>query len=125
METFKNCVLIAFWVLVFALLVLISFPITGIVVSASWNWFLAPLAGLRAISITEGIGLSLFLTVIGTIITLPLKTWKNAEPNPNDSLNMIAAKGVGKMVGLLVFFPLAWLAGAWVWHTFIISPPGY
>ena len=29
------------------------------------------------------------------------------------------------MVGLFVFGPLIALSGAWVWHTFIISPPGH
>ena len=125
MQKFKDYAAVAAWIVAFGLLIAMSFPITGLVISESWNWFLAPITGLRVISITEGIGLSLFLTVVGTIITLPIRKWEN-NYDPNDSLNMIAAKGLGKTVALLVFIPLGWLAGAWVWHAFIISPPpGY
>ncbi len=124
MSTLKEYAVIATWTLAFGLIFLISIPVTGLVVSKSWNWFLAPIAGLRQISLTEGLGFSMFLAVIGTIITMPLRRWE-AETKPDDSPNRIAIRGLSKMAALGVFGPLAGLAVAWVWHTFIISPPGY
>ena len=116
----------AFAAFVFAccLLVPIGCLVTGLVISHSWNWFLAPITGLQAISLTEGIGLSVFLAFIGTSITLPLTKWE-PDNKPDDSLNVIVAKVVGKLAGRFIFGPLIALALAWLWHTFVISPPGY
>jgi hypothetical protein len=124
MSTLKEYATIGAWILAYALIVVLSLPIMGLVVSQSWNWFLAPIAGLRSISLTEGIGLVMFLTVVGSFVALPFRKWEN-DNKPDDSLNMIAFRGLSKVVGLVVVGPLAGLAGAWVWHTFIISPPGY
>jgi hypothetical protein len=118
----KEYGIIAAYIFACSLIVLFAVPVMGLVVSESWNWFLAPIAGLRVISLIEGIGLSMFLSVAGTIITLPLRKWES-DNKPNDSPNMILLRGLSKMAGLLIFSPLAVLAGAWVWHTFIISPP--
>jgi hypothetical protein len=124
MSTLKESGAIAAFIFACVLIVLLAVPVMGLVLSQSWNWFLAPIAGLRAISITEGIGLSMFLAIVGTIITLPLRRWETDE-KPGDSPNMILVRGLSKMAGLFIFGPLAGLAGAWVWHTFIISPPSY
>jgi hypothetical protein len=124
MSTLKEYGVIAAFIFACCLIVLLSVPVMGLVVSQSWNWFLAPIAGLRAISLTEGIGLSFFLGIVGTIITLPLRKWES-DDKPGDSPGMILVRAVLKMAGLFVFGPLAALSGAWVWHTFIISPPGH
>jgi hypothetical protein len=124
MSILKEYATIAAWILAYALIVVLSFPVMGLVVSQSWNWFLAPIAGLRAISVTEGIGLAMFLAVVGTIVTLPLRKWE-PDTKPGDSTNIIVVRALSKLAGLLVFGPLAGLAGAWVWHAFIISPPSY
>ncbi len=124
MSTLKEYGAIIAYIFVCCLIVLISVPVMGLAVSQSWNWFLAPIAGLRAISLTEGIGLSIFLGIVGTIITLPLREWES-DDKPGDSPETILVRAVFKMAGFFVFGPLAVLSGAWVWHTFIISPPGH
>src|ERR1700733_8633366 len=101
MSILKEYATIAAWILAYALIVVLSFPVMGLVLSQSWNWFLAPIAGLRAISITEGIGLSMFLAIVGTIITLPLTTGETAD-KPGDSLSMIVVTGLSKMAGLFI-----------------------
>ena len=124
MSTLKEYAVVAAWVLAYALIVVVALPVMGLVVSQNWNWFLAPIAGLRAISLTEGIGLVMFLAVVGTFVALPFRKWET-DNKPDDSPNKTALRGLSKIAGLFVFGPLAGLVGAWFWHTFIISPPGY
>jgi hypothetical protein len=110
---FKEYAVTAAWILALVLIVVISIPVTGLVVSADWNWFLAPIAGLRAISFTEGIGLSLFLALVGTIITMPLIKWE-PDANPGDSPNIMMFLFLVRWSGWVFFGPLIGLAASWV-----------
>lgn len=119
----KDVLTVAAWFLVYGVVVLIGVAVTGLVLSASWTWFVAPITGLRPISISEGIGLMFFLGTVGTIITAPIRKW-DFKSEPGESMSAIAVRGFGSILALGIFGPLAGLIVSWAWHTFVIAPPG-
>jgi hypothetical protein len=50
------------WAGVFLALTVVSIPLNGLVISASWGWFVSPITGARPITLVEGVGLSIFLS---------------------------------------------------------------
>jgi len=99
------------WGIGFVLLLVVSVPINGLLISATWGWFVSPITGARQITISEGIGLALFCSIIGTVATAHLKEWDSGDTTGDWRVIAAAAIGVG------VIGPLIMLAWAWVWHT--------
>ncbi len=101
---------------------LISIPVTGLLISATWDWFVSPIIGIREISLSEGVGLSLFIGVAGYAATVHLQKFTiEGETDPSK----IAWKGLTKFIGAAIFGPLLSLVIAWFWHTFFVSPPSF
>lgn len=102
------------WVLAYAVVWLVSMPLEGLVISASWDWFVAPITGAQTIGVVQGIGLAIFLSIAGAAMTgAPSKMAFDAEKSIPD----IAAAGLRKMIGVGILGPLVGLAAAWIWHT--------
>jgi hypothetical protein len=106
------------WGVGFVLLAAVSVPINGLLISATWGWFVSPITGARQITISEGIGLAIFCSIIGTVATAHLKEWDFGDAT--DDWRKIAAKAVGAAIGIGVVGPILVLAWAWAWHTFFM-----
>ncbi|MEJ0019001.1 MAG: hypothetical protein WDN25_21065 [Acetobacteraceae bacterium] len=106
------------WGLSFVLVLVVSIPINGLLISATWGWFITPITGTREISIAEGVGLAMFCSIIGTTATAHLKKWDFAEDGGD--WRAMAAKLLAAMVGIGVIAPLVTLAVAGAWHNFFM-----
>ena len=106
------------WVVGFVLVLVVSVPINGLLISATWGWFVSPITGAKHITITEGVGLAVFCSIIGTVATAHLKEWGVGEAT--DDWQVIAAKNLGASIGVGVLGPLVTLLFAWLWHTFVL-----
>lgn len=53
---------------------IISLPVNGLLLAATWGWFVAPITGAREISVAEGFGLGIFIGVAGLMVTAPFKS---------------------------------------------------
>lgn len=107
----------AAWGSGFALVLAISVPLNGFLISAEWGWFIAPITGVRQISVTEGVGLSLFCTTIGIIATAHLKKWDFGD---DAATYGFAGALMIAMVMVGIIGPLCGLATAWAWHSFFM-----
>ena len=112
------------WLIAYALFGLAGIGVIGLVLAKGWSWFVAPLTGWREISVVEGVGLMFFLGTAGMVITGPFQQW-NSKSEPGKSPHMIAAEGLVMIAAIGIVAPLAGLAIEWVWHAFVIAPPGY
>ena len=95
----------------FTALTLISIPITGFLISVTWVWFVTPIFAIRPISVAEGVGLSLFVSVIN-----PTRIPSNYAELPYPSVSSV----IGRMASRVLFEPLLVLAGAWLWHIYFM-----
>lgn len=106
------------WAFALALLWLVSVPVNGLLICATWNWFVVPATGARQIGIAGGVGLSMFLVFAGSMATGHLARFdSNSEPRTPPTVAAVFVKAIS--VG--VVSPLCGLAIAWVWHTFAMS----
>jgi hypothetical protein len=103
------------WLLGFVLVLLISIPLNGLLISATWGWFVVPITGAREISITQGVGLAMFCSIIGTAATAHLREWK--IDNEETDWTKTAGVAFGKVIGVAVIGPILVLALAWIWHA--------
>jgi len=100
------------WVIGFGLVWLMSIPINGILISQTWGWFVVPATGAHEISIAQGIGLSIFLTIVGRLVsTSPDKSIFEGINSPE----AIATKGLIVAIVSGVLGPLLVLVIAWIW----------
>ncbi len=107
------------WVSGYALTIIISVPVNGLLISATWGWFVVPATGARQIGIAQGVGLAIFISIVGIIATAhQIKYDFGDEKDPA----RVAARGLGKVIGGGILGPLATLAIAWAWHTFVMGP---
>lgn len=97
------------WVLTFIIVMLISVPLNGLVISATWGWFVSPITGARHISLTEGVGLSIFLSVAGSAVTASIADRLYGSEAPSNRYALIIRSVVGPVTGLI------W---GWLWFTF-------
>lgn len=110
---------VAKWTLGIALVVVVSVLLNGLLISVTWGWFIAPIFRTRDIDIPEGIGLSIFLSII-----LPLRSNPAAKDEFKADMEPweIAARGLARVVGSGIFAPIFVLIMAWAWHTFVMTP---
>jgi hypothetical protein len=108
---------IAKWIFGFALVSIVSVPVYGLLISATWAWFIAPIFGIREISMAEGIGLSFFVTAL---MFPSISGNLTLKPGVDDGIRTIAAKGLGQAIGQGVVAPVLLLSLAWVWHLVVM-----
>ena len=106
------------WGAGFVLLIVVSAPINGLLISATWGWFIVPITGARQISIAEGIGLALFCSIMGTIATAHLKEWDFGEATGDFRTNCF--KVIVTLVGVGIVGPIIGLGLAWIWHLVLM-----
>jgi len=105
------------WGVGFALVVIVSVPLNGLLISMTWGWFVIPATGARAISIAQGIGLSIFLSIAGSVATTSLRKFDlDGETEPR----AVAAKALGMMISVGIIVPVCTLVIAWAWHAFLM-----
>lgn len=107
------------WVLGFGLVWVVSIPVNGILTSTTWGWFVVPATGAREISISQGVGLSMFLFIAGTVVTSHVARFEVAE---NEDTKSVATRALGKAIGVGLLAPAATLAVTWVWQAFFLAP---
>ena len=107
------------WVLGYGIALAFSIPLYGLLISATWNWFVVPVTAARSITISQGLGLSIFVSVIGSAATRPLKEWKFDDGS--GGIRRIAARGLGAVIGIGIAAPLLMLMVAWVFHALFLS----
>ena len=106
------------WGVGFVIVLIISTPINGLLISATWGWFIAPITGARQISIAEGIGLAIFCSIIGSVATAHLKEWDFSKDT--DDSRVIGARATWALIGAGIIGPLIGLMFAWAWHMLLI-----
>ena len=77
---------------IFAFLIFVLI-LTGILISLYWKWFIIPIFNVKPITIPQGLGLSLFISVFSSSI-------KSSDKNPLDSA-----------IPLLIQFSFYFIAG--------------
>ena len=97
-----------------ALILIVSVLINGVLISAMWGWFVAPVLRLQNISIPEAIGLSMFVS----IFTNRPKPFKRSDGVTHEEA---VADLIGYFLEVGVMTPLFGLALAWVWHAMLIA----
>lgn len=100
------------WGTSFILLTIVSIPLNGLLISATWGWFVVPIVGARNISIAEGIGLSFFISVAGSVATAHLPRAHASDAS--------ATALFGQAIGVGIVGPIIALSLGWVWHTFVL-----
>jgi hypothetical protein len=77
-----------------------------------------PTTGVREISTTQAVGLSIFLSAVGRTATSHQITFDlKGETDPW----RVAARLFGKAAGLSIAYPILTLLIAWVWRTFFMT----
>jgi len=84
-------------------IVIASSVLRGIVLVKLWQWFVVSSLGLPVLSIPVAIGISMIVSFLTT--TRMPKEDDNFEP--------------GKMLGIVVFYPLFVLFFGWIIHFFV------
>jgi hypothetical protein len=102
--------------LFFAGVVFFASVIRGIVIVFTWGWFVTPLFGIRSISLSEAVGLSLFVSIL----------FPNMFTQQSDVRGDYAGKPniieiSSKFFGWAVIGPAFFLFFAWLWHTFCMN----
>jgi hypothetical protein len=90
--------------------------IRGLCISLTWGWFIAPVTGWRAISIVEGVGISIFFSVI--LCEMMGKGMTSDESQPKSILDFASM-----IFGRMIIGPLISLLYAWGWQAFFMSSP--
>ena len=93
----------------------VAIYVRGLVISFTWLWFIVPITGWRAISIVEGVGLSIFCSILTNNAT-KTKEQKSPKEEKNTRYFFIL---VGKAYGQILI-SLVLLGVAWLWFTFAI-----
>jgi hypothetical protein len=108
------------WGSTFALIWIVSIPLRGLLISATWGWFISPIFGVRPISISEGIGLVIFFSAM---ISLTGLSQASERTYRDSSVRRIGAMLLGRAVALGITAPFLGLITAWVWHVFHAIEP--
>lgn len=106
------------WALGILMVLVISVPINGLLISTTWGWFIVPITGARTISVAEGVGLAMFCSIIGSVATAHLTKWD--FDFDGESWGSVAGTMAGTMLIVGVAAPLFGLTWAWIWHTFFM-----
>jgi len=89
------------WVMTFVIVMLVSIPLNGLVISATWGWFISPITGSRQITLAEGVGLSIFLLVAGSAVTALIVDKLYKDEVPSGSFALLIRVFVGPVTGLV------------------------
>jgi hypothetical protein len=95
--------------------ILASIPINGMVISIIWGWFIAPIFNLREITISQAVGISIFIS----LFTTPGMT-KNAERKATTNEASAIQEAISLTITRLFLIPIGTLVIAWIWRTFFM-----
>jgi hypothetical protein len=104
----------ALWIAL-PLVVFLTIPVNGLLIAATWAWFIVPIFDVRQISVTEAIGLSIFVFAI-----LPGQPIPKSIPEPGLSQNAQLIKSALGAINHQLIRPLMALLFGWAWHTFFM-----
>jgi hypothetical protein len=92
----------------------LAIPVRGLAISLNWTWFVSPALHLPEISLLQGIGISIFLTVLTAPgMYGPLKLTEGAEKEGSTKA------GWDDLFIYGILGPLLLIVLAWLWHIFI------
>lgn len=98
------------------LLTFLAVPLVqGTSIAFTWGWFVVPVTGLHDISIPEGVGLSIFFSIVNGLFNPPTPA---VGPENDDAFIMRVA---GALFDKGIYVPLLLLALGWVWHFIFFS----
>lgn len=100
-----------------ALSLLLSIPVNGVLLAATWAWFIVPIFNVRQISVAEAIGLSIFLSVVLSVGP-QARLGPKPAPEPGEDKEAYVARMVWTVVNQHLSFPILCLLFAWLWHVF-------
>ena len=94
--------------------VFLAIPINGYVIAVLWGWFIIPIFNVRAIGITEAVGLSIFVSSVSPMKPTP-PTLAQKESGEDDY-----AAGIWRLAANVFLVPGLTLVLAWIWHTLFL-----
>lgn len=92
---------------------LVVLPLNGVVISATWNWYVAPVTGFRDLGFANGVGLAMFWSALSGQVAATQN--KVQQDGPDDLWGICYM-----LLGIGVIGPLMGLGVAWIWHVLIM-----